>query len=69
VCGVLLDQVPNLSHTPNTRMDVASRVAPEALIGRAVRVYWELDDAWFLGEIIGGCWGEGGRHVGVGGWS
>jgi hypothetical protein len=32
---------------------VAARVAPEALKGRAVRIYWELDDAWFLGEIVG----------------
>ena len=34
-------------------MDVSARVAPEALVGRALRVYWELDDAWFLAEVIG----------------
>jgi hypothetical protein len=43
-------------------MDVAARVAPEALVGRAVRIYWELDDAWFLGEIIGGRGGSGSLH-------
>jgi hypothetical protein len=35
-------------------MDVAARLSPEALVGRAVRIYWDLDDAWFLGEITGG---------------
>lgn len=39
-------------HHPR-RMDVSARVAPEALVGRALRVYWELDDAWFLAEVIG----------------
>lgn len=27
------------------------RVSPEGLVGRDVRVYWVLDDAWFLGAV------------------
>jgi hypothetical protein len=51
------------------RMDVSLRVAPEALVGRYLRVFWPLDDAWFLGSVEGWdpgtgrhqVWGEGGR--------
>lgn len=34
-----------------TRMDVSLRVSPDALVGRQLRVYWELDDAWFAGSV------------------
>lgn len=44
---------------------MAARISPEALVGRAVRVYWEVDDAWFPGEITGGG-GWGGGCVGLG---
>jgi hypothetical protein len=33
------------------RMDVSMRVSPEALVGRQLRVYWALDDAWFAGSV------------------
>eukprot|EP00775_Hariotina_reticulata_P004536 gene4536-4788_t len=32
-------------------MDLTLRVAPEALVGRYLRVFWPLDDAWFLGSV------------------
>lgn len=28
------------------------RVAPEALVGRHLRVYWDNDDAWFAGSVV-----------------
>ena len=36
---------------PLPRLDVSLRVTPEGLIGRRVRVFWPLDDAWFLGTV------------------
>lgn len=33
------------------RMDVSLRVSPEALLGRQLRIYWTLDDAWFAGSV------------------
>lgn len=27
------------------------RVSPDALVGRQLRVYWEVDDAWFAGSV------------------
>ena len=35
------------------RIDVALDIAPTALAGREVRVYWEDDDAWYLGTVSG----------------
>jgi DNA mismatch repair protein MSH6 len=32
-------------------MDVSLRVCPEALVGRQLRIYWHLDDAWFAGSV------------------
>lgn len=26
-------------------------IAPEALVGRDIRVYWPEDDAWYLGTV------------------
>lgn len=34
-----------------SRLDVALRVTPEGLVGRDVRIFWPLDDAWFLGTV------------------
>lgn len=43
------------------RLDVSMRLAPEALVGRHLRVYWDNDDAWFAGSVVE--WDEGtGRH-------
>jgi hypothetical protein len=37
------------------------RVAPDALVGRHLRVYWDNDDAWFAGSVVE--WDAGtGRH-------
>lgn len=33
------------------RLDVSLRMSPEALVGRDVRVYWPMDDAWFWGTV------------------
>jgi len=33
------------------RLDVATGIAPEALPGRDIRVYWPDNDAWFLGKV------------------
>lgn len=42
-------------------MDLALRVAPEQLVGRALRVLWPLDDAWFLCTVE--SWDEAtGQH-------
>lgn len=40
---------PELRHV--CRVDVATAIAPGALVGRAVRVLWPDDSAWFLGEV------------------
>ncbi|WIA30589.1 hypothetical protein OEZ86_000671 [Tetradesmus obliquus] len=32
-------------------MDVCLRLAPEALVGRVLRVFWAADDAWFPGGV------------------
>ena len=32
---------------------MALDIAPTALTGREVRVYWEDDDAWYLGTVSG----------------
>jgi hypothetical protein len=37
---------------PACRLDVSMRVAPEALVNRQLRVYWEVDDAWFAGSVV-----------------
>ena len=31
---------------------MALKLAPEALIGRKLRVYWPEDDGWFLGTVV-----------------
>lgn len=33
------------------RLDVTTRIDPEALIGRKLRVYWPDDDGWYLGTV------------------
>ena len=35
-----------------SRIKVALKLAPEALIGRKLRVYWPEDDGWFLGTVV-----------------
>lgn len=30
---------------------MSMRVSPEALVGRQLRVYWVMDDAWFAGSV------------------
>ncbi|KAL3130595.1 hypothetical protein ABBQ38_008399 [Trebouxia sp. C0009 RCD-2024] len=32
-------------------LDVTTRVAPQALVGRKLRVYWPDDDGWYLGTV------------------
>lgn len=34
------------------RLDVTIRVAPQALVGRKLRVYWPDDDGWYLGTVV-----------------
>ena len=33
------------------RVDAATAISPEALVGRQIRVYWPEDDAWYLGTV------------------
>ncbi len=33
------------------RVDVATAIAPGALVGRRLRVLWPEDDAWFPGKV------------------
>ena len=33
------------------RIDVASGILPEALVGRQIRVHWTDDDAWYAGKV------------------
>ena len=33
------------------RVDPALDIAPDALVGREVRVYWDGEDAWYLGTV------------------
>lgn len=35
-----------------SRIKVALKLAPAALIGRKLRVYWPEDDGWFLGTVV-----------------
>lgn len=42
----ILEQSPILG-----RVDAATAIAPEALVGRQIRVYWPEDDAWYLGTV------------------
>lgn len=34
------------------RLDVASCMTAEALIGRQVKIFWPEDDAWYSGEVV-----------------
>ena len=43
--------LPN--HIIDRRIDAALDIAPTALVGREVRVYWDDDDAWYLGTVSG----------------
>ena len=47
--GRLQKECPKRPAVP--RVDVATAMAPGALVGRQVRVLWPEDDAWFLGEV------------------
>ena len=42
-----------LTHLAGCRVDAALDIAPGALVGREVRVYWDDDDAWYLGTVSG----------------
>jgi hypothetical protein len=33
------------------RVDAALDIAPDALVGRDVRIYWDGEDAWYLGTV------------------
>lgn len=46
-------QVVVLSYHVGRRFDAALDIAPTALVGREVRVYWDDDDAWYLGTVSG----------------
>ena len=35
-----------------TRVNVALRLSPTALIGRKLRIYWPDDDGWYLGTAV-----------------
>lgn len=56
-CGVSVLLLLLLAVPVPARLDVSMRVAPEALVGRHLRVYWDNDDAWFAGSVVE--WDEG----------